>query len=202
MHTRSIIAILVLVTALGIFTVTGLRAVVYAPDTEISVAGGSAPPSAPVTIPPSEFPIRLRVPSIGINAAVQQVGINTKGNMSAPSNYSDVGWYKYGTLPGNMGSAVIDGHVDNGLGFAGVFKRLRDVKVGDDIYVETSGGRELHFVVSSIETYPYLEVPLETLFTRSDLPRLNLITCDGVWLPTGKTYDKRLVVYTTLAESF
>lgn len=198
MNIRSLLALFILIGAAGIFLVTGARAVVYAPDTELSITQSASVPGKTPAVSPGDVPIRLAIPSIGVDAAIQQVGINTKGNMAAPNNYSDVGWYKHGTVPGNRGSAVIDGHVDNGLGFAGVFKRLREVAVGDDVFVATQGGKELHFVVSSVEIYPYTRVPLETLFNRSDVPRLNLITCDGVWISTGRTYDKRLIVYTTL----
>jgi sortase (surface protein transpeptidase) len=93
---------------------------------------------------------------------------------------------------------VIDGHVDNGLGLSGVFKHLEDLQQGDDVYVVTKTGRELHFVVEDTVSYPYKTVPLETLFSRDDDARLNLITCGGSWVKSDKTYDHRFVVYTRL----
>lgn len=159
---------------------------------------GPAPVVAVQTpVATSSLPSRLIIPALSINAHVQDLGINSIGNMQAPDNFVDVGWYKYGTVPGYQGSAVIDGHVDNGLGLAGVFIRLDQIKVGDDVYVQTVGGSTLQFVVSDIETYPYQNVPTNVVFAQNDAARLNLITCDGTWVNGQDTYNERLVVFTT-----
>jgi len=186
---------IILILAIVIFAWTLIGATLYAPD-------GIPAPAPPQTafgenIATTSLPSRLIIPALNINANVQDLGINSIGNMQAPDNFTDVGWYKYGTVPGQLGSAVIDGHVDNGLGLAGVFKQLDSIKVGDDVYVQTIGGQKLHFVVSDIEIYPYQNVPLNTVFAQSDTARLNLITCDGTWVNGKDTYDERLVVYTT-----
>lgn len=152
-------------------------------------------------IEPSDHPARLRIPALEVDAHVQEVGITASGNMATPNNFTDVGWYKYGTPPGFTGSAVIAGHVDNGLALPGVFKHLGDIQIGDDIYVESSGGEERRFRVVEIQTYPYTHVPRDVLFARRDAARLNLITCEGAWVWGERTYDRRLVVYAELAES-
>jgi sortase A len=184
--------------AVLVFSTTLVRAVFYAP-TEVEV-----PPSLQAEIPkdsvaPIQYPARLRVPSLSIDAAVEEVGITKSGNMAVPKSFSDVGWYKYGTVPGQRGSAVLAGHVDNALALAGVFKRLGEVQIGDEIYVDTKEGERLRFVVEDVQSYPYQEVPTEVLFNRDDAVRLNLITCGGSWIQSAKTYDERLVVYTRLA---
>jgi len=168
----------------------------YMPDTEVSVAGIEMEPRVAL---PEDLPVRLRVPKLDIDAHVQEVGVNTQGNMAAPTNFVDAGWYKHGTVPGFAGSAVITGHVDNAIALPGVFKRLHELAIGDDIYVETKGGAQLHFKVAEIQKYPYTLVPLKILFSRRDMPRLNLITCGGTWLQSERSYDERLVVYTELA---
>lgn len=146
----------------------------------------------------SRLPARLEIPALSINAKVQSVGINTKGNMGTPNNFTDVAWYKGGTVPGDQGSAVIDGHVDNGLALAGVFKHLNEIAVGDDVYVTADNGTRTHFQVIKIESYPYLNVPVADIFNAKDGAYLNLVTCIGNWIQDGKTYDERLVVYTKL----
>lgn len=143
-------------------------------------------------------PVRLLIPALSIDAHVQYVGVTTGGEMGVPNNFTDVAWYRNGTLPGMAGSAVMDGHVDNGLALPGVFKYLERIKIGDSVYVETRDERMLHFVVYDTEIYPYKDVPMDKLFAESDAARLNLITCQGSWLPGDKTYDQRLVVYATL----
>lgn len=188
-----------LATVFGVivFFSTIAGALWYAPDTELP-----APEQVVEAreVLPGDHPIRLRIPALGTDAEVQEVGVNAKGNMATPSNFTDVGWYKYGTPPGFTGSAVVAGHVDNGLSLPGVFKNLSTIKIGDDIYVEKKDGTEVRFRVADIQTYPYTDVPREFLFSRSDLPRLNLITCDGAWVRDAKTYDQRLVVYTELVQ--
>ena len=134
-----------------------------------------------------------------IDADVQHVGVKADGSMGTPSNFTDVAWYKYGTIPGQRGSAVIDGHVDNGLSLPGVFKRLGELEIGDDVYVEQKNGSKMRFVVVDIKHFPYDEAPRELIFGRSDAVRLNLVTCEGDWIRQQKTYSERLVVFTELA---
>jgi len=161
-----------------------------------SARGNGSPTSASAH---ADSPVRLIIPSLNINASVQYVGVNAEGNMRAPSNFTDVAWYEYGAAPGEIGSAVIDGHVDNGLGLNGVFKHLNSLAVGDDIYVVARSGARLHFVVSDVELYPYNAAPSDLIFSRADAAWLNLITCDGAWVSGQRTYDHRLVVFAKLA---
>lgn len=192
------LVLLVTLAALFVFGATLVRAFFYAPDSEVTApqAGGSA--SIDET-PEANQPARLVVPSRGIDAHIQYVGVGKSGNMAVPTNFQDVGWYRYGTVPGQIGSAVIDGHVDNALGLPGVFKDLGKLKEGESVYIETKGGSRIRFVVTGIETYGYKEVPAQLLFGRADARRLNLITCGGSWIKTDKTYSERIVVYTELA---
>lgn len=184
----------VALVALAVFSVTLVRAVWFAPVLDVQVP----PTTAERAVPPEEQPARLSVPALGIDAEIQYVGVTAKGNMGVPSNFSDVAWYKHGTVPGQLGSAVIAGHVDNGLGLAGVFKHLGDIKVGDDVYIETKNGSTLHFKVVEKASYQYKSVPLERVFNRKDDAYLNLITCEGNWVKGERTYDKRLIIYTKL----
>lgn len=189
--------VVVAITALAaiVFFVTLTQALWYAPGSDLQVPASEI---VPRELPPSEEPATMRIPKLNIDTKIQQTGLNAKGNMGVPTNYTDVAWYKHGTIPGQIGSAVIDGHVDNGLGLSGVFKRLSELKKGDDIYVVTKTGRELHFVVDEAVDYPYTAVPLEKLFSRKNDVWLNLITCGGSWVKSEKTYDRRFVVYTRL----
>jgi LPXTG-site transpeptidase (sortase) family protein len=181
-----------------VFATTLVRATLYAPDSEVaSTTLAAAAPARDAM--PGDLPKRLRIPALGIDAFVRHVGVNSEGNMATPGNFTDAGWYKYGTVPGFTGSAVIDGHVDNALSLDGVFKRLGDLKAGDDIYVDTASSTALHFVVQEVVSYPTEDVPAERIFRADDAARLNLITCDGTWIQGKKEYDRRLVVYAALA---
>ena len=195
-RTARITIAIIVILAISLFAWTAVHALWYAPDS-ISVAAPAVSTSS-IPVATSSFPSRLIIPSLGIDADVQHVGVNAQGNMRAPSNFTDVSWYEYGTVPGYIGSAVMAGHVDNGLGLDGVFKHLDSLKVGDDVYIEENGGSRLHFRVTDIEAYPYQSVPTQMLFAAADTARLNLITCEGAWVNGKDTYDHRLVIYTVL----
>lgn len=148
-------------------------------------------PAASVAATPGT-PLRVRIPAIRLNNPVIPVGVNAKGEMDVPDGTTNnVGWYKGGTLPGAMGSAVLDAHV------YAAFGRLDEVSVGDDIYVQTAEG-ELHFKVEETRVYKLADVPATRLFNRADDRRLNLITCAGTLVADRSTYTHRLVVYATL----
>ena len=188
---------LVAVAAAGaavVFIITLASAALYAPQGAEELLPLNPPPA------PAEPPLRLVIPAIKLDASVQQAGLLAGNRMAAPTNFSDAAWYKYGTAPGAVGSAVIAGHLDNGLGLNGVFKNLSKLKAGDYIEVITASST-IRFVVERLETYPYDQVP-SSIFTGADAARLNLITCAGKWIKTpalGWTVDHRLIVYAVIA---
>jgi len=108
------------VTASG--TLTGT---VSTPLTSLSVA---ATPAVSAT---SATPTALLIPAAHVNAQIIPVGITKTDNLGVPPNFVQVGWYKYGPVPGAIGNAVLDGHVDNGGSINGVFKQLHTLKAGD-----------------------------------------------------------------------
>ncbi len=113
--------------------------------------------------------------------------------MDVPSGNTDnVGWYKNGTVPGQLGSAVLDAHV-----FA-AFKNLKNLLPGSDIYLLMNSGNFLHFITTDAKIYALNEFSSIPLFNLADTQRLNLITCSGSLTKDHSTYDHRLVVYTKL----
>lgn len=149
---------------------------------------------------PGEKPVKLVIPSLNINAKVQYVGIGKSGNMAVPYGYTDVGWYRYGPLPGQIGSAVFDGHVDNGLGVAAVFKHVGDIKIGDEIDVITEKGNKIPFKVTDVAQYGYKDKTAnQKIFIENKDALIRLITCTGTWVSNEKTYDHRIVVTGKLA---
>jgi hypothetical protein len=185
--------------AVAVFSLTLVRSLwVDTSDSEVPVPAAALSTSTlPLEIDEPSHPAppsRLVIPSLGIDAHIKGVGLTASGNMATAGNFTDVGWYKFGTVPGMRGSAVVDGHVDNGLSLDGVFKHLGDIKSGDDIYVITDMGDSLHFKVSSVVAYDYRSVPADLIFNDKTGIKLKLITCSGSWVSGDKTYDKRLVV--------
>lgn len=140
------------------------------------------------------IPARLKVPSLGIDANVEEVGKKADNSMGTPKDFMDVGWWSEGSKPGAPGSAVFDGHVNNALTKAGVFEHLTQIHKGDYITVSDASGKTLVYKVSEIDLYDTNEAPRASIFATSGPQQLVLITCDGEWVQDEHSFDKRLVV--------
>ena len=143
------------------------------------------------------IPVRLLIPSIGVDTVIESVGKTDAGEVGVPQDSKNAAWYNLGIAPGQPGNAVIAGHLDNKTGRA-VFWRLRELKVDDTITVIDAGGSERTFAVIEVAAYPYNEAPINKIFGFDLEHDLNLITCTGRWNSKTHTYSQRLVVYTRL----
>jgi LPXTG-site transpeptidase (sortase) family protein len=152
--------------------------------------------AAQAIVAPAPSPERLLVPAIGVNAPVEPLGLDSQGRMATPSRADNVGWYSPGAAPGDVGNAVIDGHLDWTTGPA-VFWKLGRLRRGDEMTVTRADGSQAKFVVQSTSVMPY-DASTDSLFTRAGPPSLTLITCSGTWDRQRGTYLQRLVVRASL----
>jgi LPXTG-site transpeptidase (sortase) family protein len=141
------------------------------------------------------LPVRLRIASIGVNTAIEPVGLGSDGAMGTPKLPRNVAWYMLGPKPGETGSAVIDGHVNWWNGAVSAFAKLSNVKPGDLIAVQNDLGATTTFKVSRIERYDVAADPTDVFISNDGQAHLNLITCIGVWNKLAKQYSQRLVVF-------
>lgn len=139
-------------------------------------------------------PQTLTIPKLGVNAAVEIVGEDAAGRMDVPKGVFNVGWYGPGFKPGEKGNAVMAGHLDTTTGAPAVFYYMNQLSQGDQIIVTDKNGKNLTFEVVEMRSYPFDQVPLQEIFGLSDKPKLNLITCTGVWNQGSRNYSNRLVV--------
>lgn len=146
-------------------------------------------------------PVRLKIPVIDVDSAIEFVGTTQNGNMGTPKKPENVAWYQLGSRPGENGSAVIAGHYGtwkNGQG--SVFDNLNKLNQGDKIYVEDDKGTIINFVVRESRRYDP-SADAKDVFDSSDgKAHLNLITCEGTWNKDSKSYSQRLVVFTDKEE--
>jgi LPXTG-site transpeptidase (sortase) family protein len=168
-------------------------------QTAFAPAAILALPGAGVATTTAIVPVHLKIPSIGVDASVEQVGKKQDGSMATPASFNDVGWYSLGSKPGEAGNAVIAGHVNNALTKAGVFEHLSDVKVGDYVTVSDQSGKTLIYIVTETDQYPADQAPAASVFSPTGPSQLVLITCDGSWDASAHSYDKRFVVYARLS---
>jgi hypothetical protein len=120
-------------------------------------------------------------------------GIPTERPRYLPSSVAVAGWYDLDPRPGQLGPAVILGHVDSYTGPA-VFFRLRSLLPGDIITVR-SGGQTLRFAVTKLLTYARDHFPTMAVFGSTPDPELRLITCSGPFDRSTGHYTDNLVVF-------
>ncbi|MBM7581059.1 class F sortase [Jeotgalibacillus terrae] len=150
--------------------------------------------------PKSLIPEHLEIPSIGLSAPVEKVGLTETGAMAVTDSFETTGWYEKGYKPGSQGNAVIGGHVDSYEG-AAVFYDLQYLSIGDEVIVKDAEGQSLTFVVTEMVEYPWDAAPIEEIFGFTTDRSLNLITCTGDYDRDSNNYNQRLVVYTELKEA-
>jgi sortase (surface protein transpeptidase) len=196
----------VLIAALGLFLTGGWRQPVLrvrgtaAVDPSPLAESPTADPAlraAQAIVAPAGPPARLLVPSIKVDAPIEPVGLDAQGRMGTPAQASDVAWFSPGVTPGDVGDAVVAGHLDWTSGPA-VFWLLGRVRRGDEITVVRSNGSRATFVTDATSMVPY-DSDTRALFTRDGPPSLTLITCAGTWDRQRGTYLQRLVVHASLA---
>jgi sortase (surface protein transpeptidase) len=200
----SVVAIIV-IGAVTVFATTLTHALIASPHDEQSPSTDLQPTHMPALA--TEYPVRIIIPKIGVDALIQDVGISKRGNMAVPTSYSKVGWYRYGARPGQAGTAVLAGHLDNGFGLPAVFNHLSELTVGDQVIIEDAEGVQYYFVVKKIGVVDYVALDTDDIFgdqrqmhTDSAEAHLNLITCEGDWDSQQKIYTERRIVFTTLTD--
>ncbi|MDV7245779.1 MULTISPECIES: class F sortase [Rhodococcus] len=163
------------------------------------------PPTVTDTVPaPSEgvsgpAPVALRIPELGVDESLITLGLNPDETVEVPTDFDKPGWYKFGPAPGQLGSAVILGHVDSHEGPA-VFYQLRNLQAGDSVEVSLADGSTAHFSVTKVETYPKTEFPAEQVYGSHGDETLQLVTCGGEFDPHARSYLSNVVAYTSLVD--
>jgi LPXTG-site transpeptidase (sortase) family protein len=173
-----------------------------------AVPGGTASAAPPGGAPKSTVaasplarstPVRLRIPAIGVDTPVIQVGLNSDGTVDVPpiAAHAPAAWYDGSPTPGQTGPSVILGHVTVGRFGDGVFLRLEQLKAGDRIEVAPRDGATAAFTVDSVQTVAKAQFPTNAVYGNVDRPALRLITCGGARQSAGG-YPDNVIVYATL----
>ncbi|WP_327670274.1 MULTISPECIES: class F sortase [unclassified Streptomyces] len=157
-----------------------------------------APAAAPLAPSP---PDRVRIPSIEVDAPLMGLDLTRSGSLDVPpaGNKNLAGWYEAGTEPGETGTAVVAGHVDNARG-PSVFYALGSLKRGRTIEVERRDGSAAVFTVDAVEVYDAKHFPDAKVYGAARRPELRVITCGGPY--SRKTgYQGNVVVFAHLTGS-
>jgi hypothetical protein len=142
-------------------------------------------------------PVRILIPAIGVSAPVIPLGLNRDRSMEVPASVSQTGWFRPGPEPGEIGAAVIVGHVDSKRG-PGVFFHLRALRRGDRIRVVLANNRKLTFAVTSSTEVSKRRFPARLVFAPTKRPTLRLITCGGSFDSSTGHYVNDHIVFAWL----
>ncbi len=146
-------------------------------------------------------PVRLQIPSIGVDSELMDLGLEADGTLEVPPSGFPAGWYTGAPTPGELGPAIIAGHVD-WAGQPGVFFHLRDLSSGDEIMITREDGSTAQFRVTRVEWFAKDEFPTQAVYGNLDHAGLRLITCGGELDRQARSYHDNLVVFAELVESY
>ena len=191
------------------------------PQVQPSVQGPFIATGLDLRAGPVDLPLELRIPALRIYAPVLGVGITTENVMDAPKGpagdpvWQKAFWYRGSGIPGDSGTAVFAGHVDDALGRPAVFAQLRNLRAGNLIVVhDTRSGLDVRFTVVKTATYSVRQAADPSVLAQiygigpvsgrgpqpapDGLAHLTLISCAGGFV--NGSFDRRLVVYATRSE--
>ncbi len=167
-----------------------------APTPSVS-ASGRVPSSGAASALTRSAPVRVQIPAIGVDSALMQLGLQVDGSLQVPPSGFPAGWYTGAPTPGELGPAILAGHVDWG-GQPGVFYRLRDLQPGAEITVTRQDGIVTVFRVTQVKQYPKDEFPTDVVYGDLDHPGLRLITCGGSFDRDTRNYDDNIIAFADL----
>lgn len=160
------------------------------------------PPGAVPPLPPAQ-PTHVEIPAIGVSSDLLQLGKNADGTVEVPplTRDSKAGWYRYSPTPGELGPAVLLGHVDSAAFGPGVFFELGALRAGDTVAVTRADGTVATFRVTRVASYPKDDFPTLAVYGNTDDAELRLITCGGAFDGSARSYLNNIVVYAVLTGS-
>lgn len=146
---------------------------------------------------PRSVPTELTIPSLDISTRVGRVGLQPDHQVMVPTSVRTASWFRLGPTPGEVGSAVILGHVDSYVGPA-VFFLLRTLSVGASIKVVLANGVVTNFAVTKVVEYSKSNFPDQLVYGSHGTQSLQLVTCGGVFNHATGHYESNIVVFSHL----
>ncbi len=183
----------------------GLATQVHAPQPSAAAAGAIGPYKGKVYGPSLRRspPVAVDIPAIGVHTKLLQLGANPDGTIQVPSLSAGAGeaaWFKYSATPGQIGTSVIEGHVDTYRGPA-VFFRLGALQPGDRVDVTLADGIIAVFRITGVRQYLKSHFPAGAIYHTKGYAALHLITCGGVFDYSTRSYLSSTVVFAALTSS-
>jgi Sortase domain len=177
----------------------------HAPQPLLAAAGATGPTAGNARGPSlrRSLPVSVDIPAIGVDSKLLHLGVNSDGTVRVPSLYTrpnQAAWFKYSAAPGQIGTSVIEGHLDGYHGPA-VFFRLGALRPGNRINVTLADGITAIFRVTGVRQYPKSRFPARAVYGTTGYAALHLITCGGAFDHATGHYLSSTVVFASLTSS-
>jgi len=175
----------------------------HAPSPAAAAAGTVGPAGSREPSLARSSPVSVAIPAIGVRSPLLRLGLNPDGTIQVPdlsTSADEAAWYKYSVTPGQIGTAVIEGHVDSEVGPA-VFYRLGALHPGDHIDVTLADGMTAVFRVTGVREYTKADFPTEMIYGNTHFASLRVVTCGGTFDYATGHYLSSVVVFASLASS-
>lgn len=168
------------------------------------IPGGSSQtpevPTAPEA-PPAADPESVSITSLGVRSDLLRLGLEDDGTVQVPplGANDQAGWYERGPAPGDVGPAVILGHVDSAQYGPGIFFDIGGMQPGDQVEVARADGTVAQFVVDRVEVHPKNDFPTIEVYGNTANAQLRLITCGGDFDASVRSYKDNIIVFATMS---
>lgn len=165
-------------------------------------SSASASPSASATPLAYSVPTHIDIPAVNLHADIITVDLNSDDSIGTPTlkNAKVAGWYDRGPTPGEVGSAIMDAHVDSAMmsDYRGAFYYLGLTKPGMQVDVTRSDHTVAVFTIDEVQASLKSEFPTEKVYAATNYPALRLITCGGDFDKKSHEYLGNTIVYAHL----
>lgn len=172
-------------------TPTAADAAVVPPAT--AAATTTRTPDQSVATAETSRPVQLAIPDLRLDTRLITLGVRPDRTVEVPGDPDRAGWFRRGTVPGSLGSAVILGHVDSEDGPA-VFSGLSTLARGAQVSVTMDDGSVVTFAVRSVRTYDNEAFPARRVYGSHGRREINLVTCGGAYDADRGGYQANVVV--------
>lgn len=199
---------LVMLVAGALVVVRGLTGGVKLPPASAQQVPGSVSTSTPFAPDPASLatplaastPVAIKIPSIRVSAPMMLLGRNSDGSLEVPplANHNLAGWFNGSVTPGQKGTSIVLGHVDNYTG-PSVFFYIKTLQRGDKINIIRADGRTATFTVDGVMKVAKALFPANEIYANVPYAGLRLITCGGPFDTSSGQYLDSIVVYAHLS---
>ncbi len=155
-------------------------------------------PSPTPSSEPAAVPVSISIPAIDVSSELITLGANPDGSLQVPQpgpDYDKAAWFDGSPRPGDIGPAVIEGHVDSAANGPSVFYSLGELAAGDRVDVARADGSTVTFQVDEVRVVPKDDFPTLEVYGNTDGPELRLITCGGPFDSSAGRYVDNVVVF-------